>query len=82
MEKIFILCGPQGIGKTAHAPEISFRLGCTNGVDDWNGIDPLPLGTLAITNAEYTMPHGAVAFHVEDEAGLDALIHALRDGAS
>ena len=76
MEHIYILCGPQGVGKTQKAEQLVL-LGCQHIVDDWNGTDALRPGSLAITNAEYTMPEGGVAFHVEDAAGLDALIATL-----
>ena len=77
MHRTFILCGPQAVGKTRHAEALAVALSCQFIQDDWNGIDPLRPATLAITNAEYTMPEGGVAFHIEDEAGLEALISLL-----
>lgn len=75
--KTFILCAPQAVGKTRNAEALFSALRCVFLIDDWNGADPLRPGTLAITNAEYTMPKGGVAFHVEDECGLDALVQLL-----
>lgn len=81
MEKKYVLCGPQAVGKTRRAESIASALKCQFIQDDWNGRDPLRAGTLAITNTEYTMPEGGVAFHIEDEAGLEALLEML-GGAS
>lgn len=78
MSKTFILCGPQAIGKTRHAETLAAALSCAFIHDEWNGVDALRAGTLAITNAEYTMPEGGVAFHVEDEAGIDVLVSLLQ----
>jgi len=78
---IFILCGPQGIGKTQRAQELAKLLSCDYLVDCWDGVDPLRSGTLAVTNAIYNMPEGAVAFRVEDAAGLDSLIRLLSTSA-
>lgn len=77
MNRTFILCGPQAVGKTRRAESIASALKCQFIQDDWNGRDPLRAGTLAITNAEYTMPEGGVAFHIEDEAGLKNLLLML-----
>ncbi len=76
-KNIFIVCGPQGIGKTQLADALLSVLGCVFLVNDWNGTDELRPGTLAITNAEYTMPEGGVAFHIEDKSGLNVLIQLL-----
>lgn len=82
MERRYILCGPPGIGKTRHAETLAELLGCRNIVDDWNGRDDLPAGTLAITHGEFFgLPAGAVAFRVEDADGLDALVRAFRPSA-
>lgn len=73
----YVLCGPQAIGKTRNSADFAALLGCDRIVDDWDGVEDLLGGTLAITNAEYTMPAGAVAFHVEDEKGLTSLLATL-----
>lgn len=72
-----ILSGPQEVGKTRHSAEIAKALNCHHIVDDWNGTDALRDGTLAITNSDYEMPEGAVAFHVEDTAGMELLAKIL-----
>lgn len=72
-----ILCGPQAVGKTRHAESIANAFGCERIADDWNGRDELRDGTLAITNAEYTMPKGGLGIHVEDAEGIDTLLAVL-----
>lgn len=71
----YVLCGPQGIGKTRRADQLAAALGCTTVLDDWNGDRVLPDGVLAVTNdCVYFPAPGSVGFHVEDAAGLNALM--------
>lgn len=77
LHKTYIIHGPQGIGKTKYAEALFSMLRCVFLVDDWNGKDELRPGSLAITNGKYVMPEAAVAFHVEDAAGLNSLIQTL-----
>lgn len=80
--KRFILSGPAAIGKSTYAKKLAALMGIDSIIDDWNGSDTLPDFTLAITNADFIMPKGAVAFQVEDAGGLDALVNLLRYVAS
>lgn len=45
-----IVVAPQGAGKSLYAHELSLRFGCTTIVDDWDGVQELPAGALALTN--------------------------------
>lgn len=44
-----VVYGPQGCGKTRNAEELMSRYGCTAVRDEWDGEQPLPAGTLALT---------------------------------
>ena len=77
-QNITVLSGPQGIGKTRHSATLARLLDASAIVDDWNGRDELSPGALAITSGDFVLPAGAVAFQVEDEAGIEALILALQ----
>ena len=74
MTKTIIIHGQQGCGKTTHAKALAARFGCSSVVDDWNGIDPLPNGTLALTSAwRIAPPRRATVIHFDvamAEAGL------------
>lgn len=78
MKTTFVLCGPQGIGKTINSTQLADLLHCDHIIDDWDGRSDLRDGALAITNGDYVLPPGGVAFHAEDEAGLAALVKVLR----
>ena len=78
MTQTLILYGPQGIGKTTTAQALAATLSCSSILDDWDGTAPPPAGTLAITNAAYPLPADAVAFHVKDKAGLEALLNLFQ----
>jgi hypothetical protein len=82
MQAIYILSGPQGIGKTRYAAELASLLQCRNIVDEWDGREELPQRTLAITSCEHTPPSGAVSLYIEDSRGLNALLRKLRSSAS
>jgi hypothetical protein len=82
MQKIYILSGPQGIGKTRHAAELASLLHCGNIVDEWDGREKLPQGTLAITNGEPVTLPGAVSLQVENSSGMNALLRKLQSSAS
>jgi hypothetical protein len=82
MQTTLILCGPQGIGKTRHASMLASLFGCGNIVDEWDGRDALPPGTLAITNADYVMQSGSIAIQVADLNGMNALIKGLQSSVS
>jgi ABC-type uncharacterized transport system YnjBCD ATPase subunit len=82
MAKIFVLCGPQGIGKSANASVIAGLLDCKHILDDWNGHGIIHDDTLAVTNADYSLTAGAVAFTVESLAGIEALITLLQRQAA
>lgn len=45
-----VIYGPPGCGKSAHAPELLQRFGCTSIVDEWDGEMLLQPGQLALTN--------------------------------
>lgn len=47
-----IVYGNQGCGKTTHQAALAKHLGLSQIIDEWNGIDPLPDNTLALTNVE------------------------------
>lgn len=78
MTKRFVLVGPQGIGKSLNSYALANSLGVPNIQYEWDGQSRMEDGTLAITNGEYVMPNGGVAFHVEDADGLNALIKLLQ----
>jgi len=74
----YVLCGPQGIGKTKRAAELAAALGCTTVLDDWDGAGRLPDRVLAVTcDCVYFPVSGGVGFNIEDTAGLDALMALL-----
>ena len=78
MAKRFVLVGPQGIGKSLNSYALANSLGVPNVEYEWDGKSHIEDGTLAITNGDYAMPEGGVAFHVEDSNGLKALITLLQ----
>lgn len=78
MAKRFVLVGPQGIGKSLNSYALGNSLGVSNVQYEWDGKSQIEDGTLAITNGEYVMPEGGVAFHVENADGLYALIDLLQ----
>lgn len=78
----FILCTPQGTGKSSHLDEIASLLGCSNVIEEWNGRDTIPDDTLAVTNGDYVLPVGAVAFSTAGNAGLGSLINLLQHQAA
>ena len=47
---VTIIRGPQGCGKTRNAQAFAMHFGCSEIVDDWNGIFPLQSGALALTH--------------------------------
>jgi hypothetical protein len=46
---IVIIYGPQGCGKTRRTQQFKDHFKCARVIDDWNGIDPLQDGDLALT---------------------------------
>jgi len=63
-----ILHGCQGAGKSKVAASLARRLGCTSVLDEWDGVQPIPRGALAMTNLRpgtFRVPLGASAlgFH-------------------
>jgi ABC-type sulfate/molybdate transport systems ATPase subunit len=82
MAKIFVLYGPQGIGKSANASVIAGLLDCKHILENWNGNAVIHDDTLAVTNCCYRLPAGAVGFTVESHAGLEALITLLQRQAA
>jgi hypothetical protein len=78
----FVLCGAQGTGKSAQAVKIADLLNCSNVIEEWNGRDVIPESTLAVTNSDYSLPAGAVAFTTADHAGIEALINLLQRQAA
>ncbi|MCS3467414.1 DNA polymerase III delta prime subunit [Pseudomonas sp. JUb42] len=50
--KPLIVVGPQGCGKTQLAQTMAEFFGCEHIVDPLESHDPLPSGTLALTNVE------------------------------
>lgn len=82
MKERYVLCGPQGIGKSRMSEIMAHAIGCNHIIDDWNGKDELRSGSLALTSTEYVLPKGVVAFHVEDASGLAALITLLQRQAA
>jgi ABC-type uncharacterized transport system YnjBCD ATPase subunit len=82
MARSFVLCGPQGIGKSANASVIAGLLDCKHILDDWNGHAVIHDDTLAVTNADYSLTAGAVAFTVESLARIEALITLLQRQAA
>jgi len=45
-----IIHGPQGCGKSHHGTALAAHFGCAEIVHEWNGVEPLPDGALALTN--------------------------------
>lgn len=73
--KSYVLTGPRGIGKTRIAPRLAASLGCTRVIDEWNGSQTLPAGTLAITNLlPKQIPAGLHVLHAESAEDLEKLI--------
>jgi hypothetical protein len=50
MCKTVVVHGPQGCGKTSNAESLAEYFGCSVVFDEWNGMDILPAGCLALTN--------------------------------
>lgn len=73
--------GPQGCGKTHHAPALAAALGCTSIVDgdevEDPGVKPLVIGKIPPI-----CPKGAVAIQVFDSEGLHTLLTSLRPSES
>jgi hypothetical protein len=82
MQTIYILSGPQGIGKTRYAAELASLLQCRNIVDEWDGRRKLSEATLAITNAEHVTVPEATVLRVKDANSVKALLRKLRSSAS
>lgn len=64
-----VIHGPRGCGKTKHAEAFARRFGCTQIVDDWDGVSELPLDALALTNAASIRPPAdarVISFAVAD----------------
>lgn len=56
-----LVYGPQGCGKTLNAARIMAALDCPGLLEEWSPGDPIPPGTLAMTNVapeEMAVPHG------------------------
>ena len=74
MSNIVVVHGPQGCGKTRNAQVLAAHFGCCRAEEDWNGADPLPAGTLALTSARrITPPRRALVISFDAamvEAGL------------
>lgn len=47
-----IVYGPQGCGKTCHKEALARHFGANLIIDEWNGSDPLPENSMALTNIE------------------------------
>ncbi len=45
-----VIYGPQGCGKTQHAQALATHFSCLFIADEWDGVQPLPDGVLALTN--------------------------------
>lgn len=63
-----ILHGGQGAGKSRIAASLAHRLGCTCVIEEWDGMQPIPLDALAMTNlrpGSFRVPSGAstLSFH-------------------
>lgn len=74
-----VIHGPQGCGKTTHAEALARHFGCTQVVQDWNGLDPLPAGALGLTNApaaRLAAVEGARVVSYEHAAGEAGLLSA------
>lgn len=66
-----VVFGPQGCGKTRNAERLMMAYGCSRVQEEWDGLAPLPPGTLALTNL--APPYGvdvdeAVSFGVAKTA--------------
>lgn len=74
MPNTVVVHGPQGCGKTIYAEALAAHFGCSNVADEWDGTDPLPNGTLALTSApRIALPRSATVIHFDvamAEAGL------------
>lgn len=47
-----VIYAPAGAGKSQHADVLKRMFGCTSIVDPWDGVTPLPDGSLALTNVK------------------------------
>lgn len=67
MGKSLIIVGPQGSGKTKNAAAFLRAFGCSQVVDEWDGMSPLKGGDLALTNVEqFPIPRGFQVVQLQD----------------
>lgn len=45
-----IIHGPQGCGKSHHGAALAAHFGCSLIVHEWDGVEPIPDGAMALTN--------------------------------
>lgn len=65
-----IVFGPAGCGKSSKATQLQENFGCSEVVDEWDGVSPLPAGALALTNVAppYAQPGRVIPFEQCGEA--------------
>lgn len=76
-----VITAPQGSGKTTYAELLAKRFGCNVITDSWEGHEPVPPGTLALTCTppDERSLRGDLEITADTRAALEALAAAVGD---